>query len=418
MKRYTKILLFITIFLFSVPTAYAGGLWVYENGSPDMGSASAGRAALAVDASTVNHNPAGMTHLDRSQLLIGIVPMYVDAKFNPGPGTTTSGSDGGNPVGLVHLGSIAYAHKIDDNLSVGIWTGSYFGFGVDYNDDWVGRYFMTKGDLLTYNINPSVSYKINDQLSVGGGINILHADLLQEASIRRLTADDGHLKLEQDDMAFGGNLGVLYTLSENTRFGLTYVSKADLEFDDILTVAGTGSDYPWLNSISVDYEITIPQAVMFSAYHAVTDDLAVMGNIGWQDWSDFGRQDLMVTSDTATAITIDNNYKDTWHVAVGLQHKIGPQWLLSVGFSHDTSLVKDEDRSVDLNADRQYRLATGIQYNLDQDITIGTAYQYVDGGSASIDQSRGLGGPLEMRLQGDYDPNRIHYFNVNLIWRY
>lgn len=41
--------------------AGAGGIWLYEMATPDQGTAAAGRAALAVDASTAWLNPAGMT---------------------------------------------------------------------------------------------------------------------------------------------------------------------------------------------------------------------------------------------------------------------------------------------------------------------------------------------------------------------
>jgi len=46
----------------------AVGLYLYEDGTADLGLAAAGRAALAQDASTVMGNPAGMTRLERSQL--------------------------------------------------------------------------------------------------------------------------------------------------------------------------------------------------------------------------------------------------------------------------------------------------------------------------------------------------------------
>jgi long-chain fatty acid transport protein len=52
--------------MLSAAPAMAAGLWVYEMGTPDLGTASAGRAALAKDDATVFGNPAGMTSLDRS----------------------------------------------------------------------------------------------------------------------------------------------------------------------------------------------------------------------------------------------------------------------------------------------------------------------------------------------------------------
>src|SRR5271170_3615551 len=68
--------------------AVAGGFFLYELGTPDVGLASAGYAARAQDASTEFTNPAGMTMLDHSQMLGGLQPIYGQFNFNPGNGTT------------------------------------------------------------------------------------------------------------------------------------------------------------------------------------------------------------------------------------------------------------------------------------------------------------------------------------------
>jgi len=65
--------------------------------------------------------------------------------------------------------------------------------------------------------------------------------------------------------------------------------------------------------------------------------------------------------------------------------------------------------------DRQWRYATGIQYDLSEDITIGGAYELLDAGNAEIKQNRG---PLAGAVEGGYSPNYIHFFNVNLIRRF
>ena len=71
----------LSISIFTKP-AWSGGLWLYEAGAPDVGTANAGRAALAKDASTAGGNPAGMARLDRSQLLTAVQPLLVRVKFN------------------------------------------------------------------------------------------------------------------------------------------------------------------------------------------------------------------------------------------------------------------------------------------------------------------------------------------------
>lgn len=48
-------------------------------------------------------------------------------------------------------------------------------------------------------------------------------------------------------------------------------------------------------------------------------------------------------------------------------------------------------------------------------MTVGVAYECVDADEAEIDQK---GGPLQGSLKGEYDTNLIHFFAVNLIWKF
>jgi long-chain fatty acid transport protein len=56
-----------------------------------------------------------------------------------------------------------------------------------------------------------------------------------------------------------------------------------------------------------------------------------------------------------------------------------------------------------------------VQHEVNEDVTVGAAYTYIDLGDAEIRQA---GGPLNGSLAGDYSPNEIHTFNLTLIWRF
>jgi long-chain fatty acid transport protein len=62
----------------------------------------------------------------------------------------------------------------------------------------------------------------------------------------------------------------------------------------------------------------------------------------------------------------------------------------------------------------QFRIGTGLQYGIDEKITVGGAYQYMNAGDADLDVERG---PLAGRLQGDYKSNEFHIFALSLSWR-
>ena len=82
--------------------ALAGGLTLYEVGTDDVGLASAGYGARAQDASTLLTNPAGMTRLDGTRLLLGGQVLYGDVRMtlDENSSSTLGTGDGGNAIGF------------------------------------------------------------------------------------------------------------------------------------------------------------------------------------------------------------------------------------------------------------------------------------------------------------------------------
>ena len=142
MKRMFNILAITSLVMaITLPQAQAGGLYLYELGTPDVGAASAGWAARAQDAATVFTNPAGMTRLETSELLVGVQPLYLDVEFSPDANTTTSGKDGDASTWLPS-GGLYYVHNLMPKLKFGVSASGYFGLGLDYENNWVGRYYV------------------------------------------------------------------------------------------------------------------------------------------------------------------------------------------------------------------------------------------------------------------------------------
>jgi long-chain fatty acid transport protein len=422
--------LFSTLFATS---AWGAGAIFYEVGTPDLGSANAGRAALAQDASTAHGNPAGMTRLDVSQLLLGIQQVILSARFdidpettNPASPGTASGTDGGDAGGIFPGGAFYYVQDLDmvaEGLRAGLTFNSFLGLGLDYEDDWAGRYYSQDISILTFNISPVVAYRINENISIGAGPNIMWGKLGVKVAINNVldARTDGRLEIDDDTWGVGGNAGIFLELGEDTRFGVTYRSPIELDFNNTAELTNAG---PLLHAAlaangllgaSLDLDITIPQEVMGSLYQKITDKWAIMLNGGWQNWQDFGNIDVSIKATDTTDFTADINYKDTWHIALGTQYELAEAWLLSAGAAFDSSPVADNDRTVSLPLDRQIRLGLGLQHDISENVKLGAAYEYMDAGPGRVDQNSG---PLKGRLDGHYATNIGQFFNVTLAWKF
>jgi long-chain fatty acid transport protein len=395
-----------------VPAAWAGGLWMYERGTPEVGTANAGVAARAEDASIAASNPAGMARLDKTEIMMGIQPVISVVKFDPGSGTTTTGPAGDGSI-VLPTASFFYVQPLGQDWRFGLSVGSYMGLGVKYEDDWVGRYYVQESALVTMDVVPSISYRINDWLSVGASAVIQYASLKSTAAVNNvlpLGVPDGQLEYKADSVGFGGGAGILAEPWKGTRFGLTYMSPIEQTFKDTPTFSNLGPVNSTLAARvgEVKIKMTIPQAVMFSAFHQVNEKWAVMGNLGWQNWTQFGYTPISISNNAGATVstTKDANFTDTFHVAVGAHYRFHPQWRVTAGFAYDSSPVSDANRTVAMPLDRTFRYSAGLIYEPNERFTLGLAYTFMDAGSAPVNETRG---PLSGTIQGDY---RSNYYNI------
>jgi long-chain fatty acid transport protein len=406
---------FLATSLFSSITASAAGLWLYEAGTPEMGTASAGRNATANSASTVAFNPAGMTRLERDELMVGIQPMYVKARFDSDDGSGSGGGDGGNAGGWVPVASLSYAHELSDDLKLGVFSGSYLGLGLDFGSDWGGRYYATEVELITMMTSFNLGYKVNEQLSVGGGVNIVYGSLTQKMNWNNPAAiPDSRIKIDDSDVGYGFNLGLLYEFSPSTRIGLTYLSEVEFEFEDAVNTSDlVGLSGNILGGAKVDLDMSLPQAVSFSIFHQLDETWTLLGSVGWQEWSEFGKTDLKFGN--GGKVEDDRDFDDTWSAGVGFHYQLSDPWKLMAGVHYDSSPVSNSDRTIDQPLDRQIRYAFGAQYEYSRDIIISAAYELLDAGKAKVDQS---GLPRQGTLAGEFETNYIHIFNINASWKF
>jgi long-chain fatty acid transport protein len=248
---------------------------------------------------------------------------------------------------------------------------------------------------------PTVAYRVNNWLSLGGGPQIMYADLEMKAKAPLPgPGGDGEVKIDGNDVAFGFGLGALFEVSERTRFGVVYQSEIEPEFDGDVKLSGPGL------SVNTDTEITLARFINVSGYHELNDQWALLGTLGWENWSEF--ENVNISTDSGSK-NIPRNWDDTWKFAAGLHFRPVEKWLLQLGVSYDTSPVDSDDRTPDMPIDRQIRYATGVQYKWSDRLSTGAQFVYADYGKAKIDNDL---------LKGDYKRNDIFFFAMNANWKF
>ncbi len=281
--KKTGLLILITGGILSVigpNLAYAGAAYIYEMANPsDTGYAGAGLAARAGDAGTVFTNPAGMTRFKESTIQAGLTPLYLYAPFNPDKNTTVNGKDGDTTLFFAGA-NFAYIHPVSDDLKLGISMQNFFGLSLDWGDNWVGRYISTQTTLIAPQLQPTAAYRVTDWLSIGAGAGLTLGYLKDKAEVKSLIpgGDDGRYEYSDTDFAVQGNFGIMIEPSENTRFGVRYLTETDLDFKDKIDASNVGPVFG--NLPRLDLGMKMPQSVMAGIYHRLNDQWAILGSVG------------------------------------------------------------------------------------------------------------------------------------------
>ncbi|UCE55028.1 MAG: outer membrane protein transport protein [Desulfobacterales bacterium] len=381
--------------------AWAGGLYISEFGTPSMGVAAAGAQAVANDASTAFHNPAGMTRIKGKELMLTGGALYSTVKFDPDDNTPIQGNNGGDAGGPAPILGQFYVHSLTERLKLGANIISTTGAVLEYDDDWTGRYLNTDVTLITITLNPTLAYRVTDWLSIGGGPQIMYADLEMKLKAPP-PAGNGEVKIDGNDVAYGFDIGAMVELSERTRLGVIYQSEIEPEFSGDVKFKGGAINA----DAGTDTKITLAQFVRASIYHELNNQWALLGSVGWEDWSAFKNINISTGQGSQN---IPRNWDDTWKFAAGVHYRPAEKWLLQLGFAYDTSPVDSDDRTPDMPIDRQIRYATGVQYQWSDRLSTGAQFVYADYGKAKIDNDL---------LKGDYKRNDLFFFALNANWKF
>lgn len=419
LRKLTLAMATVVVILALTNASEAGGLFLTEIGTEDVALAGAGWAARAQDASTLFKNPAGMSLLEGNQFQGGLQALYFQSSGFSGTNTPWGGTGGGNPVGVAPAASGFYVHSLGKDFKVGLGMVGNFGLAEKFDQGFVGRYYVKQATLVGITFAPVASYRVNEYISVGGGPNVMLAQLKYTSNVNSpnpFGSGDGQMEVKDTTAGVGGQFGVLVEPKKGTRVGVTYYSPIKLDFSDSPTFSNTGLLGTALASLNrgLDLGITVPQHVILSGYHELSDRWSVMGDFGWENWSQFGKVDVAVTGgQNSPSLTTNIDYDDTYHVGVGSQYRLNSEWLLNGGFAYDSSMVSDANRSIALPVAATYKFGLGADWLKSPNLKLGFSYELAYIGDMSINNNRGF---LAGQVTGEYKDVMMHFFAFTLNW--
>jgi long-chain fatty acid transport protein len=386
-------------------TASAGGVYIAEESSgANIGYGGISFNARANDAGTVFANPAGMSRFDEPAALLSGTLLYLKADFSENDDNTVPGKSG-NPNELVPLANGAYIRPLNDKWTFGVSAHNYFGLLLNWGSEWTGRYVANQAILIAPQIQPTLSYKVNDAWSVGAGLGLTLGYLKDKKSVATPNPGDAKFKIRDQDFAVQPNLGVMFEPSENTRFGLRYLFETDLNFnDDPALTDENGNDSG--NSDKIQIDMVMPQQIEVSGWQRVSTKWALLADVNWEDWSRFGELHVGITGGVEDSGVVRIATEDTWHVGIGAEYQSTPKLMYTMGASWDSSWQRDKNRTAMIPIGTVYRIGGGFKYKKTEDMTYGGGLSLFYEGDLPI---ANVDNPIEGTFAGKYN-------NVYLLW--
>ncbi|UZE96340.1 OmpP1/FadL family transporter [Alkalimarinus alittae] len=410
--------------LAALPTlSLASGYALNEQSASASGMANAGSAANPENATIQYFNPAGLTHLDKAQVTGGVAFINVDTSFK-GSATNTigqpvNGSMGGDFVGTAVVPNLYMSTPINDKWAAGIGIFAPFGTSGNYNDDFVGRFFADETELKALAVQPTIAYKVNDQWSVGLGIDFIHAEgtltKFQDYSALSVTNSiplsmikEGHFDVSGDDNAVGWNFGVMYQPTADTTIGFNYKSKVDIELNGDASItnvpAKTGNPTAPIAYVTLKEKalvpLTLPESVTLSLKQQINTDWAFYAGATWTRWSQFENLDILSGQGTGPVSAlagpkygqagmighVPEQWENVWAFSVGTSYAYSNAVTLKAGYAYDESPIQKEFRTARVPATDRNWFTVGAQYKMEGDWVLDGALGYLFIDDVKIDE--------------------------------
>lgn len=404
--RIGKVLALLVVLLFAATPAMAGGFRLPEAGAKAMGMGFA-FTAQANDPSAIYFNPAGIVQLEGQNVKFGVT--YIKENGGTFTGTTPLSGASGTTVASetqedldFFVPNAFWTRKASPNFAYGIGIFVPFGLGQEYEnrDTSIFRNQITKIDLMTFVINPTVAWKVNEILSVGAGIDYLYgkAELAKTGVVNNTPGGDTQvnifkLDLDGDGDAWGYNFGVLLTPVDSWKIGVSYRSQFKLDIDDgdvdltdisstgLVALGGAsaqdvfgGATFNTKGSTTINMPATLDLGVAY-----VRDRLTLEVDADWTFWHSYKSLDIDIRNNTALLPDSNSakNWDDTVAIYVGAEYRVTDPLALRLGFRYDPTPVPAETMGPELpDADKLYYTA-GAGYKV-RSWTFDLAYMYMD----------------------------------------
>lgn len=379
MKNTIKV---ATLLSLSAATLLASGYRIPEQ-SLNSTALSAAYVAGAHGADASYYNPANMALMGGSAEIEGAFT-YINLPKVTFTGTNPA-HNGDSKEEHFFVPTMHYVSPMMGDWRYGLSITAPGGLSKRWDESY-SKTFAEEFTLKIIEVNPTASYKVNDQFALGFGLRGIYTDGVVKSNgviavLAGPTLINASRDLTGDSIDFGYNLALTYKPIKDLTVSGTYRSKIDLTVTGDAYLTRTGGT-PYNGGASVT--IPLPASLALAAAYSM-DKTTVEFVFERTYWSSY--KDLDFNYDTVLADPFLNgafdavkakNWKDVNAYRIGVTHQYSDALKLMAGFAIDKNPAPDSTLGFELPDSDAKLYSVGFEYQLDKKMSMGVAYLYDD----------------------------------------
>ena len=391
--KYPRIFL-VPLCLAFVPSAAWGLGTRIADQNPEATARGNAFTATADNPSAIYYNPAGITQLDGTRVLVGAYAISLKAKVSLDEGEHRSFSSTNTELQYAPQSFLTWKHE-KSPVALGIGVYAPFGFALDYPDDTPFRALAHKGKIEYLTVNPVFALKLTRDLSIGLGAMVNYGKAELEQGV---LAKGDQFRFEGDGVDYGFNAGLLWTPYRMHRFGLNYRSETTMDFDghsrlqyDGFTVPTPFGPFPVAGvdrREAASAEFIFPQNLVLGYAFTPTEDWNFEFNLDWTDWDSLNTVTLRQKSGD---VLLPFNWRSSFFYEFGVTKKFAHGLRASAGYIYSENSVPNESFNPTVPDSDRHIFSVGLGQQL-ASFSWDLAYQYTHGPERRIDQGTAADG--------------------------
>ncbi|MDD5464925.1 MAG: OmpP1/FadL family transporter [Candidatus Omnitrophica bacterium] len=423
-KKIVVIFLLGLALTFPLKNAYSAGSGAYRLEVPDAEALGKGSAfvAQADNPSAIYYNPAGLTQLKgKTYVSVGASVVQPFCTYEDTAGNQT---DRRRQVFTIPNGFVVSDFGLE-KFSFGLGATSYWGLGTYWAEDSFSKYVATKSDVITQDVMLTAAYEINDNISVGAGLDYTKALANKKKKLNQASwgGADGDFQLKgRDNNAWGYRLSTLYKLNKNHSFGLMYRSAVDLTYKGKVYLNDLNGTYQsTFGGASYETDMStksrLPQSILLGYCFKPDDKWRFEADIEWMDWSSVDKEQIDYPSETDAArlavLNAGNPVQRDWRAvlswAFGTEYKVNDNWKLRAGYFFHKTPIPEGTFDTALPDSTSNSLTLGTGYQINKNLSLDFAYAAMFYNQRKINNA--VGSSSGANINGKYDT----FINVYLL---